>query len=124
MKKNESSIIAPPRKKKIIAIRDFVVIKPDQELKVGAGMIVIPDTAQDEMNPTSGVVISVGCGLVEGGQIVPLKVKVGDHVAVPRNSGTLIKNDPNFEDCFIVRENQIFGYGDDLQQIALRKQDK
>lgn len=72
-------------------------------------LIVIPDVAGDENNPLGGTVLSVGCGLVEGGQIIPLKVKVGDHVTFPRNAGTLFKNHPVVEDCFILRENQIFG---------------
>lgn len=115
--------IIVPKKKKIIAIRDFVIIRPDRELKTSTGMIVIPDSAQDEKNPLSGVVISVGCGLVEGGQIIPLKVKVGDHVAMPPHSGTLFKDHPVFEDAFVIRENQIFGYGNDPEQVAKRRKD-
>lgn len=103
------------RKLKLRALRDFVVLVPDNPLKTAPGsLIVIPETADanDPLNPQSGTVISVGCGLVEGGRIIPLKVKVGDRVVIPRNSGTLIKDHPDFEDCFVVRENQIFGVGE------------
>lgn len=100
---------APPKKKRLQAVRDFIIIRPDAPLKVGVGMIVIPDSALDEKNPLSGTVISVGCGLVEGGVVVPLVVKVGDYVTIPRNAGTLIKDHPVIEDCFIVRENQVMG---------------
>lgn len=102
-----------PAKKRIRAIRDFLVIHPQEPLKT-VGMIVVPDSSKDEKNPPCGIVVSVGCGLVEGGQIVPLKVKVGQRVYFPRNAGTLIKDDPVIEDCFVIRENMIFGYADDI----------
>lgn len=103
-------------KKRIRAIRDFVCIHPDQLLQTQPGsLIVIPATANDETNPNSGIVVSVGDGLVEGGNIIPLKVKVGQRVYFPRNAGTLFKNHPIVEDTFILRENQIFGWDDDIR---------
>ena len=54
-----------------------------------------------------GVVIAVGDGLVEGGVIIPLTVKVGDYVRFPSQSGTLITI--RTEKYFVVRENQLFG---------------
>ena len=101
------------KKKRIRAIRDFLILHPEEPLKT-VGMIVVPDSAHDEKNPPSGIVVSVGCGLVEGGQIVPLKVKVGQRVYFPRNAGTLIRNHPIIEDCFVIRENQIFGHDDEI----------
>jgi chaperonin GroES len=104
-----------PKKKRIRPIRDFLVIHPEQPLKTLPGsLLVVPESSQDEKNPPSGIVVRVGCGLVEGGQIIPLKVKAGQRVYFARNSGTLIKNDPVVEDCFLVRENQLFGYADDI----------
>lgn len=103
------------KKKRIHAIRDFLVLAPEQPLRYKGG-IVIPESADDEKNPPSGIVLSVGCGLVEGGQIVPLKVKVGQHVFFPRNAGTLIRDHPVIEDCFLIRENMIFGYADDIKK--------
>lgn len=103
---------APP-KKRIHAIRDMVVLHPEEPMRYKGG-IIIPETADDEKNPPSGIVVSVGCGLVEGGVIIPLKVKVGQRVFFPRNAGTLIRDHPLIEDCFILRENIIFGYADDI----------
>lgn len=103
-----------PAKKRIRAIRDFVVIHPEEPLRYKGG-IIIPESADDEKNPPSGIVVSVGCGLVEGGQIIPLKVKVGDHVFLPRNAGTLIRDHPVLEDCFVCRENVLFGVADDIR---------
>ena len=104
-------------KKRIRAIRDFVCIRPDQLLETQPGsLIVVPSTAHDDKNPNSGIVVSVGDGLVEGGQIIPLKVKIGQRVYFPRNAGTLFKNHPIVEDTFILRENQIFGYDDEIRE--------
>ncbi len=81
------------------------------------GLIVVPDGARDDgkLNPPSGVVVSVGDGLVEGGKVIPLRVKVGQRVYIPRNAGTLIRDHPIVEDCFIVRENQVFGFDEEIR---------
>lgn len=101
MSKKESK-----RKVKFRCCRDFVLMRPDFELKSKGG-IIIPANAQDEENPLRGVIVSVGCGLVEGGVIIPLVVKVGDRIQCPRNSGTLI--DLEGEKYFALRENQVIG---------------
>lgn len=80
------------------------------------GLIVIPEIADDAKNPPSGIVVSVGDGLVEGGVIIPLRVEVGQRVYFPRNAGTLIRDHPIVEDCFIIRENQIFGADDEIMK--------
>ncbi len=103
MKKKAS---AKPKPCPIRAVRDFLVITPDFELKSKGG-IIIPANAADEENPLRGVVVSAGCGLVEGGQIIPLVVKVGDRIQCPRNSGTLMEI--NGEKFFALRENQVIG---------------
>ena len=112
--KKHAGVLAPMRKKRIRAIRDMVIIHPELPLRYKGG-IIIPETADDEKNPPGGIVVSVGTGLIEGGVEIPLKVKVGDHVFFPRNSGTLIRDHPVIEDCFILRENQIFGAADDIR---------
>ena len=91
-----------------IAVRDFIIVRPDEET-ISRGGLFIPDSGKDPTNPDSGTVLAAGCGLVEGGVIIPLKVKVGDRVRFPRNSGTLCKNDIDWgETVFVVRENQVF----------------
>lgn len=91
-----------------IVCRDFVVVRPDQESRSKGGMF-IPDSGKDPNNPNSGVVLGVGDGLVEGGVIIPLVVKVGDRVRFPNNSGTLCRDDPDWGcTVFVLRENQVF----------------
>lgn len=107
----------PPKKKRIRAIRDFLVLAPERPMRTSAnGLIVIPEVADDEKNPPSGIVVSVGTGLIEGGVEIPLKVKIGMRVYFPRNAGTLIRNHPIIEDCFLIRENQIFGWDDEIRK--------
>lgn len=94
--------------KKPFACRDFIVVSPDNE-SITAGGLFIPDSGKDPTNPESGTVLAAGCGLVEGGKIIPLVVKAGDRVSFPRQSGTLMKDNPEWgETVFVVRENQIF----------------
>ena len=91
---------------KISAFRDFVWLRI-QPFERSIGGIIIPDAHRDETNPAGGVLIAVGDGLIEGGKIIPLTVKVGQYVRCPSQSGTLVKvGDETF---FVVRENQLFG---------------
>lgn len=92
---------------KIRAYRDFVFCKPITERIING--IVIPEVALDLSNPIEAIVVAVGCGLVEGGQIVPLIAKVGDRVFLPANAGTLIKVKETDEEFFVCRENILFG---------------
>lgn len=93
-------------KLRITAVRDFIWVKP-QSFEVSRGGIIIPDVGKDEKNPAGGIVVAVGGGLVEGGVIIPLTVKVGDYIRFPSQSGTLVKLGD--EDFFVLRENQVFG---------------
>ncbi len=84
---------------------DRVVVKPieEKEEKTASG-IIIPDTAKEK--PSEGEVIAVGEGrLLENGQIVPLKVKVGDRVVYSKYAGNDFVLDG--EDVIILREEDI-----------------
>ncbi len=84
---------------------DRVVVKPieEKEEKTPSG-IIIPDTAKEK--PSEGEVIAVGEGrLLENGQVVPLKVKVGDRVVYSQYAGNEFVLDG--EDVIILREDDI-----------------
>jgi chaperonin GroES len=84
---------------------DRVVVKPieEKEEKTPSG-IIIPDTAKEK--PSEGEVIAVGEGrLLENGQVVPLKVKVGDRVVYSKYAGNEFVLDG--EDVIILREEDI-----------------
>ena len=88
---------------KFNAIRDFVVIKVEDEKTVNG--IIVPDSAKEQV--LYGEVMTAGCGLIEGGIRIPLVVKAGDHVRFLPHSGTRMKVDG--VEVYVLRENQVFG---------------
>ncbi len=87
-------------------LHDRVLVRRiDGESKTSGG-IIIPDTAKEK--PSEGEVVAVGPGARdEGGKIVPLSVKVGDHVLFGKWNGTEVKLDG--EELLIVKESDLFG---------------
>lgn len=67
-------------------LNDWVVVRPEKRESVVGG-IVIPDRAQGA--PMKGEVLGVG----EGRPDMKMKVKVGDRVMFPQNSGVKIEQD-------------------------------
>ena len=71
---------------------DRVVIKPLEAEEATEGGIILPDTAKEKSQ--EGKIVAVGKGKVlEGGNIQPVEVKVGDKVLYDKHSGTEIKLD-------------------------------
>ena len=97
----------PKNKIKFRAIRDFLVLRVVEP--VTSGGIIIPDQAKEMA--LYGEAVSVGCGLIEGGVIIPLVVKPGDTVRFLPHSGTKMKIDS--EEYYVLRENQVFGVFDE-----------
>lgn len=109
-KKKDPAADAPlsiKTKCKIRAYRDFIFLRVKTEAKVNG--IIIPESAQDVEHPVEGVIVAVGDGLVEGGVVVPLTARIGDHVHMPRHVGTFIKIKETDETFFVCRENILFG---------------
>jgi chaperonin GroES len=89
---------------KIRPLHDRVIIKREDEERTSAGGIVIPDSAAEK--PIRGKVTAVGKGkILEGGDVRPLDVKVGDRVLFGKYSGTEVKVDG--EDLLVMREEDI-----------------
>jgi chaperonin GroES len=87
-------------------LHDRVVVKRIDAEEKTAGGIIIPDTAKEK--PQTGEVIAVGPGARdESGKLVPLDVKVGDHVLFGKWSGTEVKLDG--EEYLIMKESDIMG---------------
>lgn len=91
---------------KFRAIRDFIVIKVVEATTTNG--IIIPDQAKEMA--LYGEAVSVGCGLVEGGVVIPLVVRPGDQVRFLPHSGTKMTIDG--ETVYVLRENQVFGVYD------------
>lgn len=75
---------------KIRPLKDRVLVEPVEEKEVQKGGIIIPDTAKEA--PQEGKVIAVGKGKVDdNGKLVPMDVKKGDKVLLPKYGGTEVK---------------------------------
>ncbi len=87
-------------------LHDRVLVRRIDAEEKTAGGIIIPDTAKEK--PQKGEVIAVGPGARdESGKLIPLDVKVGDHVLFGKWSGTEIKL--NGEDLLIMKESDVMG---------------
>ena len=90
---------------KLTPLHDRVVIRRHQETETVRGGIIIPDTAKEK--PQEGIVVAVGTGRFDKGQVIPLAVKEGDRVLFGKYSGTEIKIDG--EDFLIMKEEEVLG---------------
>jgi len=85
-------------------LHDRVIVEREEEERMSAGGIVIPDSATEK--PIQGKIKAVGKGkILEGGDVRPLDVKVGDRVLFGKYSGTEVKLDGN--DVLVMREEDI-----------------
>ena len=84
---------------------DRIVVKRIEPSEQMQGGLYIPDSAKEK--PQEGEVVAVGKGKREKGVIVPLEVKVGDHVLFGKYSGAEIKMDG--EEYLILKEDEILG---------------
>ena len=85
-------------------LHDRVIVKRQEEERTSPGGIVIPDSATEK--PIRGEVTAVGKGkILEGGDIRPLDVQVGDKVLFGKYSGTEVKVEG--EELLVMREEDI-----------------
>jgi chaperonin GroES len=81
-----------------------VIVKRLESETRSAGGIVIPDSAAEK--PVQGKVVAVGKGkILEGGDVRPLDVKVGDKILFGKYSGTEVKVDG--EELVVMREEDV-----------------
>jgi len=77
---------------KIKPLRDRVLVKPAEDVEMKKGGIIIPDAAKEK--PQEGTVIAVGPGKRDkDGKLVPMEVKKGDKVLMPKYGGSDVKID-------------------------------
>ena len=83
-----------------------MLVEPGKDTEMKKGGIIIPDSAKEK--PMQGVVIAVGPGKRDDkGALVPMSVKKGDKVLLPKYGGSEIKIDD--KEYQIVREDDILG---------------
>jgi chaperonin GroES len=87
-------------------LHDRVVVERiDAEAK-SAGGIIIPDNAKEK--PSQGKIVGVGPGgRDEAGKLIPIDLKVGDHVLFGKWSGTEVKIDG--AELLIMKESDVMG---------------
>lgn len=91
---------------KIRPLHDRVLVRRLEENEKTAGGIYIPDTAKEK--PSRGQVVAIGKGkILEGGDVRPLDVKVGDTVLFGKYAGTEVKVAE--QDYLVMREDDIMG---------------
>jgi len=89
---------------KIRPLRDRVLVEPVEEADVKKGGIYIPDAAKEK--PQEGKVIAVGPGKRDdAGKILPMDVKKGDRVLMPKYGGSEVKIDD--KEYKIINEDDI-----------------
>ena len=89
---------------KMRPLGDKLIIRPATVKEKNRGGIIIVETVQDK--PNEGVVVAAGKGKrTENGTLVPMEVKVGDHVLYGKYSGSDIKIKE--EPYIIMREEDI-----------------
>jgi chaperonin GroES len=85
-------------------LHDRVIIKRMEEERTSPGGIVIPDSAAEK--PSRGEVVAAGNGKrTDGGEVIPMDVKVGDKVLFGKYSGTEVKVEG--DDMLVMREEDI-----------------
>ena len=97
-------------------LHDRVVVKRIDADEKSAGGIIIPDTAKEK--PSQGEITAVGPGgRDEAGTLIPIDLKVGDHVLFGKWSGTEVKIEG--VELLIMKESDIMGVLD--EPVAKRK---
>ena len=87
-------------------LHDRVVVERLDSDEKTAGVIIIPDSAQEK--PMQGKILAVGSGARDdSGKIQPLDVKEGDTILFGKWSGTEVKIDG--KDLLIMKESDIMG---------------
>lgn len=91
---------------KIRPLGDRVLVEPLEDKEVAKGGIIIPDSAKEK--PQQGKIIAVGTGKKDDdGKTIPMNVKKGDKVLMPKYGGTEVKiGEKEYQ---IVREDDILG---------------
>ena len=91
---------------KIKPLGDRVLVESQEDKEQKKGGIIIPDSAKEK--PMQGKVVAVGPGKRDDdGKVIPMNVKKGDIILLPKYGGTDVKVDD--KEYQIVREDDILG---------------
>ena len=76
---------------KIQPLGERVVVQLNEAKKGKVGSLYVPETTQQEIN--EGTILAVGPGKRNGDKIIPMSVKVGQKVLLPKYGGQVVKID-------------------------------
>lgn len=100
---------------KVRPLHDYIFVKRIEEKETVKGGIIIPDTAKEKQQ--EGEVIAVGTGRkTDEGKVIPLDIRVGDHILFGKYSGTEIKIEG--EEYLIISEKDVLGVIETAKQAA------
>lgn len=98
-------------------LEDRVLVRRVAAEEKTSGGLIIPDTAREK--PVEGEVVAVGSGLRdETSRIVPLEVKVGDHVLFGNGAGVDVVIDG--EERVILKQSDILGVIEDKPRASAK----
>jgi chaperonin GroES len=84
-------------------IGDRVLVEPLEDEISKVGSLYVPDTAKEK--PQRGKIIAVGEGRLDGKDLIPMRVKVGDKVLFGKYAGVELKYED--KDYLILNEHDI-----------------
>jgi chaperonin GroES len=90
---------------KLTPLHDRILVRRVEEAETVRGGIIIPDSAKEK--PQEGIVVAVGKGKREKGELIALDVKEGDRILFGKYAGTEIKIEG--EELLIMREEEVLG---------------
>ena len=101
----------------------ILIRKTDAPNQANFGFAV-PEAGKEK--PTYGEVLAIGPGYLieqgpDAGQLIPLRIKVGDRVAIGKYTGTDIKIDG--KEYSVLRENEVLGVLGPVKLKSLREMD-
>ena len=98
---------------------DRLLVKQDAgEAEQKGGLIHIPDSQREP--PLEGLVLKVGRGRYEYGQLIPTEARPGDHVLFAKYAGTPLWIDG--EEYLLLRDEEILGIRVRADAATLQKQ--
>ena len=90
---------------KLTPLHDRILVRRVEAEETARGGIIIPDTAKEK--PQEGVVVAVGTGKREKGELIALAVKEGDRILFGKYAGNEVRIDD--EELVIMREEEVLG---------------
>ena len=102
--------------KSVVPLLNRVLIKKIVPEAKSAGGIILSEKSQ-EKEARIGIVISTGPGFTtDSGKLIPVKVKIGDHVLLPEYQGMRVPLKEN-EEYIIYKDTEFLAILEDVKKV-------